>query len=258
MSSVINAGIRETRFRSDLHCLRYMLVIGLACLSLWLDAQVPVNDESPFYERRMYAWYTIEHMRNHVVLVRLRTDYNNISQLEDMLKDTTLNVRERKSVEAALMQKQYNVSYVNNTLIRGFNTDFQFVREVYFFYDTSSTAIRNGDFAGHVYDRNLLPVDFTPAEDPYIPFYVIMSAMVENTHGIAVHDHHFNLIPRPFPGFVSMRFEEPSFMVRAFQILYRGRYFPVAKLNRRLFRFLAIQQRNMPQTSKTPGNHSTP
>lgn len=76
----------------------------------------------------------------------------------------------RPSDSVRLNSLRYDVAEIQRKMVADFRDNFSFCA-VYFFYDTASTAIRSGDYAGHLLDTGLRPASPVLGGDHLIAFF---------------------------------------------------------------------------------------
>lgn len=123
------------------------ITLSLICLLVLNSIQAQYGKEE--------AMQDLDNLKNGMLLVRLKTNVEAISQLEAQGKATEAE---------ALRQRQYQK---NRDIILSFSKSFDFC-PVYFFYASQSEDIRNAKLSGNLFDSNLKLVETQKLPEFYL------------------------------------------------------------------------------------------
>ena len=182
--------------------------------SLYVGAQVDVH-EPPVVEdtgnrHKQEKWdkaeMAIKNLKAGVLLVRLPSERRKLEELDRRIASDRLDAKSRERLKGLKEEVIKDRDKTNQEFVSAFSSKYNF-SEIFFFYDTSSVAIKNGAQDGVFLDKemNLVPSISLKSR----PFLVLRSgSLKENTTGLealVVMNEQFEDLTRPFPYYVRMR-----------------------------------------------------
>jgi hypothetical protein len=174
----------------------FSLLSVLLIFSPLADAQIISGKTN-----RAIAEQAIIDLHDGALVVRLKTKRNKIAKLEESLASPAFTASDKKRLQKELESTIEEKDKYNFELAESFNATYKF-SAVYFMYDTSSVALKNGAKSGFLLDKNLeVDPTITITQDS---FFVIYPGTLDatNTSGLEaliIMDSQFEVLPSPFP-----------------------------------------------------------
>lgn len=199
----VNAGV-DFQLQSRLNLgVIYEYPINNPKLATWPSLKVKLSftiDKELFKikekkRRRAYSEVKLQELKKTALLVRLRGYKNQISSLEE--KGDTLRVK-------LIKQKR---DEQNRSVVNAFSSDFDYC-PVYFFYNYDTKKIKNKDFKNVLLNKNLeIDSSIVFNLDTFLvgelDYTKLDSTTDFSNYGFSIKDQNFEVLPKPFPRFVS-------------------------------------------------------
>ena len=158
----------------------------------------------PKKERRAIARQAIQNLKGGTLVLRLKSKHNKITKLEELLAapdiKESVKIKLSKNLETTIDERnQFNLSLTN-----AFEEYFSF-SNIYYMYDTSSIALKNGQRSGFFLNKNL---ELDPSiEIPEGEFFVIKigttdASTTTGVEAMVIMDKNLKDMMPPFPYYV--------------------------------------------------------
>ena len=190
-----------------MHSLFQYTLFSILMFSLSLSNLTAQSARAAQEAREERARQAINKLKNGYLLVRLPSKHNKLSELERLSKSMELDAATKKKLRQRYDETIADRDAFNKNMMAAFNEHYQF-SEVFFFYDTSSLAIKSGQLGKVFLDEALQPTIDLPEPDK--SFLVLRSGTTDPsvTSGIeamVVMDAHFVDLERPFPYYIKLK-----------------------------------------------------
>ena len=93
-------------------------------------------DGTSFKKRRTHACYSLQKMKDGVLIVRLQSNARKIEQLKLMKKGKGISKKRRKKYAEQLKELEAQTQQENELILEAFNSEYEF-SEIFFMYDTA-------------------------------------------------------------------------------------------------------------------------
>lgn len=163
------------------------------------DAQI-IRDKSDV----SIAEEAIVDLHNGALVVRLKTYNNKTTRLKELIANPEVKDKDREKLEKDLVTTIAERDSYNNDLVAAFKDNYKF-STVYFMYDTSSVALKNGERKGFLLDENLrVDPTISISEDSIFMMYTgtLDPAEYSGMEALIITDSRFEVLPAPFPFYI--------------------------------------------------------
>jgi hypothetical protein len=155
-------------------------------------------------QNRLRSEQAIVDLREGALVVRLKSKRNKIEKLEEAIANPELDEKERNRLKKELDETTMEKEEYNAGLSDAFVNYYTF-SAIYFMYDTSSVALKNGVKSGFLLDKDLkVDPNITIGEDS---IFVIYNGELDATNSsgmeaLIIMDGNFNILQSPFPYYI--------------------------------------------------------
>ncbi len=143
-------------------------------------------------------------LHNGALVLRLKSYNNKITRLKELIANPDVKDKDREKLEKELETTISERDSYNNDLVAAFNDNYKF-SPVYFMYDTSSVALKNGARKGFLLDENLrVDPTISISEDSVFMAYIgtLDPADYSGVEALIITDSQFEVLPAPFPFYI--------------------------------------------------------
>jgi hypothetical protein len=143
-------------------------------------------------------------LKDGALVVRLKTKRNKVEKLNEAIANPNLSDKDKKKMRKELETTIAERDKYNSELAASFDAYYNF-SAVYFMYDTSSVALKDGEKSGFLLNKNL-------EVDPKIAIiqdsiFVAYTGTLDATNSTGLEalilmDNRFEVLPSPFPYYV--------------------------------------------------------
>jgi hypothetical protein len=153
---------------------------------------------------RTKAEKSIVTLKGGALVVRLKTKRNKIEKLKEAIASPNLNNKDKNRLQKELESTIAERDKYNTELVASFDVYYSF-SAVYFMYDTSSVALKNGTKSGFLLNKNLeVDSKISITQDSFFVAYTGTLDATDKTglEALILMDDRFEVLPSPFPYYI--------------------------------------------------------